>query len=314
MIAVKPGAESAGVDIQLAGVPFVRVSGRVVGMPQGAPEAYVTLSSREIGGAGSPLKPDGSFELWGLDPGKYRLFADWQAPGGQETTRGSRVSTAAVEIEVAESNVDNLELRVVPDSEIAGRLESEGDTPPAPHRSVTLRQAGTAWTIGPPAEVDADNTFRFEKVPAGKYDVGLSWDSAYVSSMRLGPAAIDGAVLDVSNGSGGADLVLRLSPATGSVSGTVRDDRGNAAEARVALILDGEHSAFAPRFAKAKTDGAYSFVNLPPGNYKMLAVPEDDADLILQESTEFEDVMDKVEIHDGDKVSLDLKRRTTTDQ
>jgi hypothetical protein len=122
-VLVDGGSESAGVDIQLAGIPFVRVSGKVVGMPRGAPEPYVTISSHDMGGYGDPVRPDGSFEFWGLDPGHYRLIADWGAPGGQETTRGRRTSTAVIEIEVAESNVDNIELRVVPDSDIAGRVE-----------------------------------------------------------------------------------------------------------------------------------------------------------------------------------------------
>jgi hypothetical protein len=124
-VEVKPAAESTGVDIQLAGVPFVRVSGKVIDFPRGE-EGYATLGSRSMGGGmGHPIKPDGSFEFWGPDPGKYTLTAGW---GARE---GPRTSTAPIQIEVAGSNVDNIELRVAPELDIAGRLQGDtSDLPP----------------------------------------------------------------------------------------------------------------------------------------------------------------------------------------
>jgi hypothetical protein len=317
-VEVRPDGESTGIDIHLAGVPFVRVSGKVAGMPRGALQAYAFISWRG-GGQGNQLSPDGSFEFWGLDPGKYKLGAGWSAPGGEESLWGSRVSTPEVEIEVAGSNVDNIELRLVPDSNITGRLEldtPEGP-PPTPQRTITLRDVTNGSAIGTPVPVGADDTFKLEKVHAGKYIVGLSWDSAYVKSMRLGTTETDGDVLDVSNGAAGAELTLVLSTATGSVSGTVHDDRGNAAEARVFLVHDrGEDAIFASQSVKTKADGAYSFPNVPPGSYKLVAVPEDDADLVVQGYglTEYDDVMNSVEIHAADKVPLDLELRTTSDK
>jgi uncharacterized protein (DUF2141 family) len=291
-VEVGPDSESPGIDIQLLRVPFVRVSGKARGMQREAQRAFVRVPLGS-NGQGIPLAPDGSFEIWGLDPGKHRLSATWEASGG----------VATAEVEVAGSNIENLELRVVPPSDVAGRLESE--TPesaqPVPGRKVNL---------GPEFSVPvADNgTFNLDKVPADKYAVSLSWESQYVKSMRLGSQTIDGRLLDLSNSSGSAELTLRLSAAIGAISGTVLDDQGKAVEARVALILDGEDPGFPTRYAKAKQDGAYSFPNLPPGNYKLVAVPEDDADLILEEPglAEYEDAMDKVEVGDGEKISRDL--------
>jgi hypothetical protein len=313
-VEVRPGEESTGIDIQLVGVPFVRVSGKVAGMPRGAPQAYAF-----IGGQGNPLSPDGSFEFWGLDPGKYKLSAGWGAPGGEETLWGSRVGTPEVEIEVAGSNVDNIELRLVPDSNIAGRLEPEAPdaNQPTPPRTITLHDVSNGSAIGTPVPVDSDGTFKLDKVHAGKYIVGLSWDSAYVKSMRLGTTETDGDVLDLSDGAAAAELTLVLATAVGSVSGTVHDDLGNAAEARVILARDrGEDAIFASQSVKTKADGAYSFPKVPPGSYKLLAVPEDDADLVLQGYglTEYNDVMNSVEINAADKVPRDLELRTTADK
>ena len=83
-VEVKPDTESTGVDIQLMGVPFVRVSGKVVDFPPGVMEAYVTIGSRSMGGgSGLPIKPDGSFQFWGPDPGKYTLSAGWGPRDGR---------------------------------------------------------------------------------------------------------------------------------------------------------------------------------------------------------------------------------------
>jgi len=38
-------------------------------------------------------------------------------------------------------------------------------------------------------------------------------------------------------------------------------------------MLDGEIARFAPRYAKAEQDGAYSFSNVPPGSYRLVAAP-----------------------------------------
>jgi len=82
---------------------------------------------------------------------------------------------------------------------------------------------------------------------------------------------------------------------------TVRDDRGKAREA-----------GFTTRFTKAKQHGSYSFSNLPPGSYKLVAVPGDDADLLTQTSglADYEDLMDSAEIHAGAPESMDLELRT----
>ena len=313
LVEVKPGGESQGVDIQLVGVPFVRVSGRAIGMPRGAPEAYVNLSSHDIGGAGNPMHADGSFELWGFDPGKYWLSASWGAPGGVETIRGPRVSTSEIEIEVAGSNVDNIELRVIPDSNIEGRLEIDGQpgTQPTTEKMVTLRAAGGRPSMGPVGvAVGEDGSFRLEKISAGKYIVGLSWDSAYVKAVRMGGTTTDGAVLDLSNGSGGADLALLLGTETGSVSGTVRDDQGKAMEARVFLAEDDDDPIPLSRGAVAKQDGTYSFENVAPGKYRLVAAPEEDLELIrVLGFVGYEDLMERIDVRAGDKAAVDLRLR-----
>jgi hypothetical protein len=306
-VEVKPDAESTGVDIQLVGVPFLRVSGKVIDFPRGAVQAYATIGSRSMGGgAGHPIKPDGSFEFWGPDPGKYTLSAGW----GERD--GPRSSTGVIQIEVAGSNVDNIELRVVPESDMAGRLLADTSDLPQPNAQtkVTLRELNFGSNSGDPAAVAPDNTFKLRGVRAGRYVVSVSQDGVYVKSTRLGTTVSDGDILDLINGSGGADLTLVLSAAVGSISGTIHDAKGNPAEALVMLLRDlGEETILVSRSTDAKPDGSYSFANLQPGKYRIAAFPHEGADLVLRPDglAVFDDLMQSVEVAPAGKVSMDLK-------
>jgi uncharacterized protein (DUF2141 family) len=306
-VEVKPATESTGVDIQLVGTPFVRVSGKVVDFPHEAGEAYATIGSRSMGGGmGIPIKPDGSFQFWGLDPGKYTLSAGW---GPRD---GPGISTGAIQIVVAGSNIDNIELRVVPESDIAGRLQADTSDLPQPNAQtrVALRELNSGSNARDPEPVEPDNSFKLKGVRAGKYVVSVSQDGFYVKSMRLGTSESDGDILDLINGSAGVDLTLVMSNAVGSITGTVRDENGKPSEALVVLSRDlGEEMIPMSRSTDAQPDGSYSFANLPPGKYRVAAFPHEDADLVLRPDglAAFDDLMETVELAPAGKVPRDLK-------
>src|ERR1035441_5070855 len=73
-VVVGPGSDVTGIDIRLVRAAIVRMAGRVTGMPEGTKNAYLQVT-RVNGGQGAQVKPDGSFELWRLDPGKYKIRA-----------------------------------------------------------------------------------------------------------------------------------------------------------------------------------------------------------------------------------------------
>ncbi|MGD1069878.1 MAG: carboxypeptidase-like regulatory domain-containing protein [Bryobacteraceae bacterium] len=313
-VVVRAAGESPGVDIQMVRVPFVRVRGKVVGMPSKVERAEITVWHSN-GGSGIDLKPDGSFELWRLDPGKYRLEAEWEGPDGE------RVHTSGGDIEVAGSNIDGIELRVVADSKIAVRLEFEDDQVKQTIAQasfgpvVRLSQLSVEDINDVSAPIGKDGTFRLAKVPAGRYRVGLvGYDKAYIKSMQLGSTAVDGAVLDLSNGSGGADLTLLLSASTGSISGVIQDDAGNAANIMVVLTASDEDSDFEPRRTSAGADGKYSFENLPPGTFKLVATAESDPATQGNNVLGYEKQMETVTVGIGEKVTKDLRRRMPDDQ
>jgi Carboxypeptidase regulatory-like domain len=104
-----------------------------------------------------------------------------------------------------------------------------------------------------------------EQGSGGQDRVRLQTERIYIKSMRLGGRPVEGGILDLSQGSHGADLSLLLSVATGSVSGTVLDDGGPAAG--LVVILTASETDTGPKYRNATVgaDGTYRFANVPPG-------------------------------------------------
>jgi hypothetical protein len=327
-IDVRAGTETPGADIRLVRVPFVRVSGRVVDMPADAQPEIMIMRGQS--GTGTRMKRDGTFVLWRLDPGKYTLSANWQAPNGEQ------VRTVGVPIEVAGSNIDNIELRVVPNFDISGRLEFEDDEakqipkPDGPdqggdeHR-INLNGGGAFGEGEATAAIDANGAFQLKKVAAGKYRVQVSWGTDYIKSVRLGSTTTDGAALDLMRGSGGADLSVLMGAANSSISGTVQDSKGPAAGVIVVLVpaahdadeeTDDDFTGFDDnaKYSGTKPDGSYSFDHVAPGDYQIVAVPENEMSLQGNRVIGFEDQMESVTVGPKDKVTKDLKRREPTPQ
>ena len=254
------------------------------------------------------VKADGTFRLWRLNPGKYAVVAIWNAPGGES------VRTAPAEFEVAGSNIDKLVLRVIPPADLGGhiRFQSDAARPPNPNSArLLLRDVGIRGAFRTPVEVAPDGSFRLPGLPAGRYRIIPSWSNGYVASMQLGETVIDGSLLDLSSGTTASQLSVRVSSATGSVSGSVSDEKGAADGARVALVFDGDPGGVPPRFATVGAGGMYSFGNVAPGKYKLVAVQESDRDYVEQSGVfdDYADTMESIEIHPEEKLTHDLKRR-----
>jgi hypothetical protein len=310
-----PGAERAGTDIRLIRAPIVAVRGTVTGIPAGVP---VSISVRKVQpprapntgrgawGYGRRVNPDGSFVIWGLDPGSYIFTvqsngAGWESP--------------PVEVTIAGKDVGGVALGLIRQFDISGQILLDDDraqfpsTPPnaslgrSPQILLSeLKGGASSYSV-----VAADGSFRLTNVQPGQYSVRLSW-GAYVKSMRLGSSDIAGAILDVRNGSGSATLTVTASSATAQVSGVVRDATGPAASARVLLL-----SQEIPRseaVVSARSDGAYTFANIAPGKYKLLVL---DVGVVRgmavsDQLSDYADIAETVDIHPGDRLTRDLRQ------
>ncbi|HLK64397.1 MAG TPA: carboxypeptidase-like regulatory domain-containing protein [Bryobacteraceae bacterium] len=323
-VTVTPGSEVSDIDVRLLRVPLVRVSGTVTGYPKSAEN--VTISATRPGGGennSAQLKPDGSFELWRLDPGHYTVVA-------RQFSNGQNLQTAPVEIEVAGSNIDHVDLRVVMPFEVSGvvQFEDEQAKPQPPPQQTQTAQGGRQGQPRPapsarvslievnglnmqifgrqqPATVGADGSFTFPQLVAGRYRVELSWNNAYVKSVQLGSVQMEGRILDLLNGSGGAPVTVVASSAVAELSGVVRNGDDPAPAMRVQLIADPSDGR--PYYGLTKADGTYGISGIPPGKYKIAIAGSSEMPVATGiGADDLEDAME-ISLAPGDKVTKDLK-------
>ena len=137
-VIVGPASDVTGVDIRMVRTPIIRVAGKVSGMPEGVKNVYVQMM-RANGGqssSGGPVKPDGSFEIWRPDPGKYNLRAMY-------SSSGEMMASGAVEVEVGESDIDNVELRLLASEDLRAQVNFDDEgAKQAPQTTGSAGRAG----------------------------------------------------------------------------------------------------------------------------------------------------------------------------
>lgn len=148
---------------------------------------------------------------------------------------------APVDVEIADADIDGLELALVAQFELGGRIDWDGTPAPAGQmHNPRLRLDPLREAENPIAgAIDDAGAFRLVKVSADRYRVSLEGmpDDVFVKSIRLGTREMPDGVLDVGQGAG-ATLSVILSAAGGQLSGVVRDADGPVLEAAVGLVED----------------------------------------------------------------------------
>jgi hypothetical protein len=298
-VPVGAGTEVPGIDIHLVRTPILHIGGKVAGLPTGAQTARAWLrpvGAPSAGNNGVAVRPNGSFEFWGPIPGKYTIQATYYSSDVQ-------LSSAPMEMVIGNEDAENIVLQLMPPEDIQGRLDflDEVGNRDAARLRISLRDTAGSQTAED-ADVGEDGAFTLRQVAPAKYRLLINERRVYVQRMQLGPSAMDGNLLDVRNGSGGATLRVSVAAATAMVQGTVRDEKGPVAGARVILSEDAADGA--NRFsARTKVDGAYAFIGVAPGRYRVGVV--DDAEA----GADFEDIGESVEVGERQTVNHDLKRK-----
>jgi uncharacterized protein (DUF2141 family) len=316
-VEVAPAADLTGVDIRMVRTPMIHISGKVVGTPPGARDTYVMMTPR---GSGARVQPDGRFELWRIDPGKYTFTAIVNQEGGL-----GQYSSGPVSVDVGQEDIENLQLPVSPVRDLKGQViyeDEEAHTLPAPPQNpqtptqprprVSQRRlmlGGTdmnqSFSTG---DIQEDGSFTVSQVPPGTYRAFISAGSVYVRSMSLGQTNFDGTKLELSAGTGDGPLIVHVASSRGTVNGVVRDDKGPVEGAHV-VIAEESMTRGATRMVDSKPDGSYSIANLPPGKYRLFVVDDGEREEVQVSLELFDEIAEKIEIQDRETVTKDLKRR-----
>jgi hypothetical protein len=315
-IDLPPGADFNGANMSLRLQQTFRVRGSVVDPRTGQPPPSVNLSlnlqTPEPRGSsfvntsdGRPVynAADGTFELRNVSSGAYTITAmmpnpapprpadlatmspaDQRAYFDAQNASSSLAPRAFAAINVRNSDVDGIQLRVVPAGNIVGRFRFDQDpsipSPGSTFLRIQLRNVDGSTTAGPTGIVaqsratGSDGTFRIDNVPQAEYRLSMLGlpDGYYLKEARFGDADVtSGSFRYAGTDSRTLDVVIR--PGTSKIDGTVMNGQGQpVAGARVVLIPERSRERselFRP--ATADPSGRFAITNVAPGDYKLVA-------------------------------------------
>jgi hypothetical protein len=191
-----------------------------------------------------------------------------------------------MDVTVVDSNLDNVLLSLKPGFDIDGIVKSD-DGAPVPRVSIELLESSDGSRVAQTTQTDTDSKFRFHGLGAGNLLLNVVVpDGTYVKLVTFDGQDVTRSPIAV-RGSGALSIVL--SSSTGSVSGTLRGDKGEPMGGYPVTVWPKipDLGSLSAGVKQAITDqnGNFRFPSLAPGDYYLAAW--DDIDSGLAQSSEF---------------------------
>jgi hypothetical protein len=294
-IALAPGEERHGVDVQLPDTQLARIEGVVRGVPDAVAMDPITLVSADdlLGDEGRPFaRPsrDGRFAFRDVPPGRYLLVCRGEELSQSERERMS-VGSQAYKVRLcptAEVTVDKQDIKdVVVDfarvATIGGRVAWNGTgTQPDLSRVAVRVDPVTAGTIKGyglvTTQANPSGQFALTNVTPGVYRLSANPRSeAYPETLFLESITIAGQdalaqPLELKAGQLVSDAVVTLTDRHTELSGTILEAAGHPATEYIILLYstDQRHwNADSRRVwgIRAHPNGSYVMRGMPPGDY-----------------------------------------------
>ncbi len=317
-VKVAAGQELSGMDLRPRKVHTVRVRGKVTGIPAGKESpvfVFIGLQPRlmvlsGMAGGDGALKPDsdGAFEIRGVAAGSYTLFAqaiDIMAPEAERTGY-----TAEQEIEVGDSDVDDVTVSLRPPVDVVGVVRFPGKPAEIMVSLLPMNEGGFMSGGGgmSPAKPKEDGTFSMLRVPAGRYSVAAgSMDGAWqVKAATVGGMDVLEKGIDLTAGPPSGKLEIVMARGTAQVE-------GNAKPGALIVLMRAGGPRGGPDDYRLRTvadqKGQFRVEHVLPGEYQAWALGDDvedgawlDAD--FRKAHAAEAVMVKVGENASEKVNL----------
>ena len=269
------------VNFSLTPSPSFTIRGSVVNLPPGF-TAAIMLQSKDFSLVlnGAEMHKDGSFEIRDVAPGAYTILATVDNPPVPMMARQ--------DLQIGSANVEGLKLAPQTGGSIRGRLHMEAGSTARPDPSqmlLLLRSADGdddafgAFTMQEDfstlAHVNADSSFEWKNVPAGRYSVQISDASAmpdwFLKSVTAGRDGADSG-FSVSSGTTTLDLVASANGAVADGIATNQKDEP-VPDAVVVAVPEAHFRSHPDRYRKAVTDQSGRFIlrGIPPGGYTLFA-------------------------------------------
>jgi hypothetical protein len=312
LVDVRSGDEIRNIDFVLARVQepqTFRIRGRIIDAETQGPPVERFSGALVIGDgwSGGEVKADGTFDVGGVPPGSQPVWA--MLPGVPFLSR-YRVATGTVN--VIASDVDNVELVLVRNLSVRGRITVDGEIPGIENIALQLTGRAGGVNLGPTlsGKISPDGTVEFENASPIEYQLAIRDlpPNVYVKDVTYGDVDVLLNPFPVSvRGSGSLEIVL--SDKAGQMEGVVRNAAGQAAPGMQAVLVPSDSRERADRYKAAITDaaGRFAFSNVRPGDYKLFAWEAIEPFSYLDP-----DVLQRYE-SEGTPVRVDDKEKTFTD-
>jgi len=344
-VAVRPGMNQAGVDIDLQEVVTQTITGRVVGpdgrglsgirvnveaaqllagpfatpwvkaMPGMPPP--VTISESTL--MGSTSGPDGAFRLSGLVEGQWTVAAASDDLTSESFLSGSQ------QVTLGRRGAVGVEIQLMPLFDAKIELDWGGTPPPLSHAlSVQLenelslrpfidekgRFGGQGQVTG---SVEAPVSMWIANLTAGRYRVSSLLVAAtlppthYLASVRQAGRDLRGEAALLSPTSPALTLVFKQNP--GRATGTVE---GGAPSQVMLWNADLNADAYV-RIATIAADGLFDFSGLPPGTYHVAAFHRVNSGVTIPALNALTQSATRIDVAEGATANVTLSPRSWRD-
>jgi len=283
------------------GRPF---SGTVMSIPRGD-------SMMVMFGPPAQIKPDGSFVLGGLTPGRYMLQARAMGLDGE---------SAYLDLTVNGDDIDGVKLVATKPGTVSGRVLVD------PAAAAALRPSTMTLGLQPvqpdmfmigmgPGKVSDDLTFEIRASPTvARITLFGQLPGWAIRSVRYRGIDITDSGMEFRPNEDVAGVEVELTNQISSVSGLVTNGKGEAQKDYSVVVFpqDREKWTWNSRYlrtARPDQDGRYKVTGLPPGEYRVIAL-----DYIDQNEWNTPEFLDGIRpkstvfsVNEGEAKSVDLK-------
>jgi carboxypeptidase family protein len=332
-LTISAGEERGGIDLQLQPVPTLRVSGLVVG-PDGAaagipvrlwPKALDDFAL-EQDATTTTADGNGAFSFPAVPSGHYSLrVSSVQADPEGRISPLQPGRWADVPIAVGKEDLDAVVLTLNDALRIRGHIELENTRQTAssvrlgPVQMLVQSAGGSPALATAPPSTPSDGDFTIGGLSPGRYFVRPAGSPAgwTLKTVMYNGRDISEAPLEVQENVDG--VVVTFTEKSTLLRGVVRLPQGQADAGAIVIAFPTDVAAwpdFGPsprrvRSAWTSKVGEYSIGGLPPGEYHLVALPDDKA-------SEWRDpvslralarVATQVAIRDGEQKTQDLRTR-----